>query len=222
MHILDMLIGLYAPHTCCRCGDEGLVICSSCLYRLSRPAKRCYRCHVPARDSGTCPDCLPYGLERVVAVSRYDGAAKAVVGQLKFHRARSAAGSMSGPMALLCRGSVRPGTLFVPVPTASSRARTRGYDQAVLLARATAKQAGAMYAPLLVRTGKQRQVGADRQQRRTQMLGAYTVMRPERARGAHIILVDDVVTTGSTLEAAAQALRQAGAASVEAVVFAQA
>lgn len=222
MHLVDSLVSLYAPHACLGCGCDGDVLCNDCRQGLSRPADRCYRCLVPTPGGITCRGCRSTGLLAVRAVTKYGQSAKAVVWALKFDRARAAAACMAPSMAQAMQGRLCRGMLVVPAPTAASRARTRGYDQAALLARGVANHAGLVYAPLLVRMGKQRQVGATRHERRLQMQQAFMVRRPQRVAGRHVLLVDDVITTGSTLEAAAQVLMAAGAASVQAVVFAQA
>ncbi len=221
MSILEKIIGLYAPHVCVGCDAPGAVVCTGCIHKLPRPADRCYRCHSASSGGQTCVQCLQYGLLAVNAATCYVRMAKDIVWRLKFQRAKAAAECMAAPMARICREKLRPVTIIVPVPTASSRVRRRGYDQAVVLARAIALRAGAAYTPLLTRQGRQEQIGAGRAQRRSQLQGAFLVRNPRYVRGTHIILVDDVVTTGATLESAARALRSAGAESVEAVVFAQ-
>jgi ComF family protein len=118
--------------------------------------------------------------------------------------------------------SIGQDVLIVPVPTARRRVRSRGYDQAVVIARALAKRKGCRYAPLLLRYGSQEQKQADRFQRRQQLRGAYAVREPASAVGARILLIDDVVTTGATLEEAATLLKAAGARVVGGLVFARA
>lgn len=225
MNILEVLVSLYAPHTCVGCGNDGAVLCAGCLRGLPPAMSRCYRCHNGAAAGRTCVVCLRYGLQSVRPAVRYVGAARQAVWQLKYQRAQAAAVAMAESMVAAAPAPLRSGSvLVVPAPTAASRRRVRGYDQAARLARAYSRQAGLTYAPLLIRLGHQKQVGAGRTQRQSQLRGAFQVKPAWRSsvRGQHIVLVDDVVTTGATLETAANVLLAAGARSVEAVVFAQA
>lgn len=151
-------------------------------------------------------------------MTNYDGIAKELVRRLKFGGARSAADNMAELMA----PAVGVGVLLVHLPTAASRVRQRGYDQADLLAKALAAKTDQPYAPLLGRLGSQRQVGASRQQRLAQLAGAFRVTRPYLLAGRTIVLVDDVMTTGASLETAAAALKKAGAKRVVGLVFARA
>jgi ComF family protein len=112
--------------------------------------------------------------------------------------------------------------IVVPVPTASSRRRQRGYDQAELIARQLAKLCGLRYTKLLRRRGNSRQVGSSRQLRRLQLADAFYLTHPSMVRGQSVLLIDDVLTTGATLEAAGQVVKQAGSKRVMAAVFAQA
>jgi len=143
-----------------------------------------------------------------------------LVWKLKFHHARAAV----GPMAeLMCdRLLFDTGAILVPVPTATSRVRQRGYDQAELLSRALSLKTGLPNRQWLRRHGQSRQVGQTKAERAAHVASAFRVPSPPRIVGCHVILVDDVLTTGSTLEAAARVLKTAGAKRVDAIVFAQA
>ncbi|MCW1908703.1 MAG: phosphoribosyltransferase family protein [Candidatus Saccharibacteria bacterium] len=111
-------------------------------------------------------------------------------------------------------------TIVVPAPTATVRVRRRGYDHARLLAKEIARLKTLSYEEHLVRLSQTRQVGAKREDRYRQMIGAFRVTRSQSLAGRHVLLVDDVLTTGATLEAAARTLKACGVLSVGAVVFA--
>jgi ComF family protein len=115
-----------------------------------------------------------------------------------------------------------PDFVIVPAPTATSRARHRGYDQAALIARSLATKTEVQYLPVLRRSGQHHQVGSNRAERLRQLQNAYRVIRPANIVGKHVLLIDDVLTTGATLEAAAKVLKAAGAKRVSGVVFARA
>ncbi|HYH36181.1 MAG TPA: phosphoribosyltransferase family protein [Candidatus Saccharimonadales bacterium] len=142
--------------------------------------------------------------------------AKELVGRLKFSGAQAASERMARCMLPLLESGRY---LIMPVPTATSRVRSRGYDQAGLLARELSRQARLPYVDGLIRSGHTHQVGASRERRQQQLRDAFRVRAPHKIRGKHILLVDDVVTTGATLEAAGRALQAAGAARVDAAVF---
>lgn len=153
--------------------------------------------------------------------AQYCDVPKELVHKLKFERARAAAATLASLMSEKW-GDVSTDTLIVHVPTATSRRRQRGYDQAELLAKELKRLTGAKRASLLCRLGQQRQVGHTRKQRLEQLSNAFYILNPKEVIGRDVLLVDDVLTTGATLEAAANVLRRAGARHVDAIVFAQA
>jgi predicted amidophosphoribosyltransferase len=171
----------------------------------------------------TCPTCHAESpLRAVYAAARYEGGAKDIVWKLKFGRARAAAGEMGEILAIrMARHDMR-GCVVTHVPTVSARARQHGYDQAALVAKAFAAKMQLPYIPLLARTGKHKQVGASKAVRAQQLSGDFHAIRRRRIAGARILLVDDVITTGATLEACAHELLRAGAARMDGAVFAQA
>jgi Predicted amidophosphoribosyltransferases len=147
-----------------------------------------------------------------------DPVVKELVRVLKFERAKGAAVAMAD--AMLAMLGTFGEVCITHVPTANSRVRERGYDQAALIAKELSRRSGRLYAPLLARMGNQRQLGQNRSVRTKQMRGGFRILNPALLRDRHILLVDDVLTTGATCEAAARALCQAGAKRVSAIVFA--
>jgi ComF family protein len=142
------------------------------------------------------------------------------VWKLKFAHARAAVDPMAALLVGRCLFDAD--TLFVPVPTATNRVRQRGYDQAELLCRALAAHTGLPYRLALARHGQSRQVGTSRSERLKHLENALRVTASPLVHGKHIVLIDDVLTTGATLEAAARVVKRAGAKRVDAIVFAQA
>lgn len=161
-------------------------------------------------------------MNAVQACVAYEGYAKAMISSLKFKGAQAAAREMAAHMKIHLEIG-KPATYIVPIPTATVRVRRRGYDQAVLLAKELSRQTHIPYISGLQRYGQTHQVGASRKQRLQQLEAAFTAnSRINALKPGRVVLVDDVVTTGATLEAAATALRRAGLKHIDAIVFAQA
>lgn len=222
MHVLEQIISVIAPHTCVRCDQDGRLVCADCWPEITpKLPSRCYACNSLSVDSKTCKKCRRASkLAHVWVRTAYDGFAKELIHGLKFERKRSAAEVIAAFLAEVDTKKA-DSMLIVPVPTATSRRRQRGYDQAELIARSYSQQTNQSYAPLLLRDGQSRQVGADRKTRKDQLKQAFWVTNAQRVVDAEVLLIDDVITTGATLEAAAEVLKRAGAKQVNAVVFAQ-
>lgn len=222
MSLLDVLLGAIVPHDCINCGREGGLFCTGCISETCVPPECCYRCRQPS-PAALCSQCAPKSpLKQIRAVAVYDGAPKKLVWRLKYDGAQAAAKSMAESMLPLLPKPAGLQSVIVPVPTASARVRQRGYDQATLLAKELSRLSGLPRRRLLSRQGQAHQVGANRQQRLAQLENAFCVNSASGVSAIRLILVDDVLTTGATLEAAARSLQRAGARHVEAVVYAQA
>ncbi|MGH7158296.1 MAG: ComF family protein [Candidatus Saccharimonadales bacterium] len=218
MKLIEYILSTIAPHECLGCRSEGTPLCPACCAGLSPVVPRCYRCQRSQSGFRTCGACRrSTRLFAVQSVTTYDGLAKELVRKIKFERLRMGAEPIADLLAAL---RYEPDEVIAHIPTATSRVRQRGYDQAALIARGISRRTGLVHASLLARLGQQRQVGKSRKERKAQMNELFFVVGNVKNR--NIILVDDVVTTGATLEACASALKIAGAKRVSAVVFAAA
>lgn len=222
MPLLDNLLALIAPHDCLVCGQEGALICKWCAPDAFMPVpSRCYRCKRLTTDYATCSNCRRQtSLKHVWIATDYQEIAQQLLHKYKFERAQAGVSSIGTALENVLP-HLAPDILIIPVPTATSRVRQRGYDQVGLLARYLARQRQLVWTRAVTRLTQSRQVGSGRQQRLTQLQNAFLVTKPKIIEGAHILLVDDVVTTGATLEAVSRVLKQAGAKTIDAVVFAQ-
>ena len=217
---------LLFPSLCLACGEpgvDGLDLCTACLEALPWQPPSCVRCALPlpapAADD-TCGACMldPPPLAASRAACLYEAPLDRLLPRFKFHGDLAAGRLLSQLMARAFGGLPRPDAL-VPVPLHRARLRRRGYDQALELARPLAGALGiALQADLLVRQRHTRaQSTLDAAARRENLVDAFLV--PGTAPlPAHIVLVDDVMTTGATLHAAAEALLDAGAQRVDAWV----
>ena len=226
MSVLEAAIGLLAPPQCINCTKEGSALCRNCSDSLILPfGERCWRCNSLSNNSRTCVSCRHTGSpSHVWIVTDHDGAARDLLSLYKFGHQRVAV----EPIALLMTKTFREinnkrpeDYLVVPVPTATSRTRGRGFGHAELLSKKVAARLRLEQAGVLRRLDQTRQLGARREDRLKQLTSSLTVKNPGRIIGRKILLIDDVVTTGGTLIAATKVLRAAGAAQVDALLFAK-
>lgn len=245
MGLLAAVADLVLSPVCLGCdrsvlpGPERPLVCGRCRVRLRPPpAPRCGRCSAPLQLTGravepTCPDCREWdaALEWAESACLLRAPADQLVYRLKYGGWRLLAEPLAELMARSLARSWRWAAshggavpLLVPVPTTRARLRSRGYNQAELLALGLSSRTGIRSLDALARahaTGSQ--IALQPSARRANVAGAFrTLARAGRIRGRSVLLVDDVLTTGATAGECARMLNEAGARAVGLVSFARA
>lgn len=213
------LLDFIFPRRCFGCGKEGDYICATCrstILRIEPPL--CPKCGLPQPSESLCPVCShrETAIDGIRSPFHFTGTIRQAVHQLKYQNLRAAAGMLAGLMSEYLKSNPVPGETLVPVPLHPKRLKERGYNQSELLARELSKLTGlALMTDCLVRklqTPPQARTAA-LEERRRNVKGAFACV-DEKVRGKSIILIDDVATSGATLDAAAEALKSHGAAAV--------
>jgi ComF family protein len=227
--MLDWLMDWVFRPQCAACGVAACTLCPACSASLVELGPACPRCAEPTGERAvTCLRCRvdPLPIDQVVAPWRFGGQLASAIRRLKFagraHVARDVA-PLWAPV--LAAAVAERDAVVVPVPLHWRRRWTRGYDHAWLLARHACADAG-LAAPVRAlrrvrHAPAQSTLPAAERARNVQ--GAFAAAGPAGAvAGRAVVLIDDVMTTGATLAAAARSLRSAGAASITALVLARA
>lgn len=224
------LLDFALPPRCAGCGTivgEVHSFCATCwgeVYFLGTGG--CGICGVPLEttEAETCGRCLaaPPLIARTRAAVAYDEISKAITLRLKYGRKVALAKTMARFMAPIA-GELPRDAILVPVPLHRRRTWSRGFNQAGLVAFEMARRLGRTADPgLLKRVRPTRPLkGMSLSQRKRTVQGAFRVAPGVDLTGKTIVLVDDVLTTGSTSEACAKALRRAGAERIELVSWAR-
>lgn len=222
---LHEMVRIDPVHACLRCGAPfGDLLCTEC----GREGEG-----ADASDlNGTKPAAMEDGPDRCLAAAVFEGPPARIVRAYKDGGERRLAGEIAHLMAEAARVSERvapdryggilssaDSVTFVPATAAAFR--RRGFDHMEHIARAFTQITGTTYLDALAKRGKLDQRALTREERRAMSRGVYLVVEPDRVRGRRILLLDDVITTGATVRAAAEALKRAGAVRVDALAFAR-
>jgi len=212
------LLDLLLPLRCLGCGREGDLICPSC--RQSLPGIRlpiCQRCGATVSEGNLCRSCINYPLtiDGIRSVFLFQGTVRQSILQLKYRHLKAIAAPLGQLLAEYLGSHPLKGEVIIPVPLHPRQLRERGYNQASLLAKELGKLIGLpVLEGLLVRvrdTISQART-ASAIERRRNVQDAFVCH--QGLSGKQILLIDDVCTTGATLDACATALKAAGASSV--------
>jgi ComF family protein len=214
------------PRWCIGCSREGDLLCYSCRQKLPKiMPPLCPRCGKPQSSGILCPSCVAWQAEidGIRSPFRFEELIREAIHQLKYRNLRALAVPLAQLLQDYLVASPVPGEVLVPVPLHPKRLRERGYNQSSLLSRELGKLINLpvvddclirqKYAPPQART-------SNVDERLSNVAGAFTC-RDQRLKGKQILLVDDVSTSGATLDACAGALKAAGATSVRGLVLAR-
>jgi len=197
---------LFFPEKCLNCGKKGKIICQKCVEKLPCPANTA---------------------DLWAAASYRDKTIKRLIWQLKYRNVKSAA-SVAAELILLKTPITKfigqTNCLLVPIPLSRKKLKKRGYNQAELIAKFISDslkiktETGALYKK--THTASQVEAG-DRKKRVQNIKGSFSVPNPEIVKGKIIFVIDDVTTTGATIEEARRVLSEAGAEKIIGVVTAK-
>ena len=233
-HAAKLALDIALPTLCVSCREpvDGEGVCADCWARLSFIAPPyCPRLGIPfVYDPG--PDMLsmeaianPPAYARARAAVRYDDVARTLVHALKYQDRTDLAPAMGRWMARAGSELLYEADVLVPVPLHWRRAWRRRYNQSGALARVIERQSGVKLVPDALNRVRptQQQIGLSRPQRASNVQGAFKVASAGQAliAGRRVILIDDVLTSGATVDACARALLRAKAAAVDVLVFAR-
>ena len=209
----------FFPRRCVGCGRVGDFLCLECLRKLPRLVPPfCPRCGRPQASSIVCPSCWqrPTEIDGIRSLFRFDEVVRKSIHELKYRNLKAISPCLAELLADYLKENPLPGEALVSVPLHPRRLRERGYNQSSLLARELGKRIDLpVIEDCLIRIKQaQPQVRAvDVEERRSNVADAF-VCRDERVKGKEIILIDDVCTSGATLESCAAVLKNRGATSV--------
>ena len=229
--LLGFLLDVVFPPVCAGCGRVGSILCANCETRMAHvPEPICASCGrfkdmaIAQAVVELCHDCRadPPSLTQMRAALRYEEPTISIIHRMKYEGYFA----LAEPLARILAGGwpvwSTPPELVVPIPLHPRRRRQRGFNQSELLARSLAQAKGiAVNSAALQRTRNTvPQVGLGPEERKSNVQGAFSA-EPESVRDRHVLLVDDVLTTGATMSAAAGALLAAGASRVSAYCLAR-
>jgi ComF family protein len=226
MRLKGAALDLLFPQKCVGCGEEGTLLCHSCqqsLPRIKPPV--CPRCGKPQVSDSICPVCRGWqsSIDGIRSPLRFEGLVRTAIHQFKYKNLRV----MARPLAILIRDYLienpLSGEVLVPVPLHPRRLRERGYNQSELLAREVGKL---VQLPVLNNSLIRHKYVLPQAQthsveeRRRNVKQAFTCQN-DSLQKKQVLLIDDVSTSGATLDACSKALKTAGATSVWGLVLAR-
>lgn len=221
MHLLDVLF----PKFCLGCGEWGSYICSSCFSKIHPlPYLKCPICDRASIDEFTHPRCKKrFELDRLISFFPYTGIVQKAIKAIKYRYAYKVTDDL---LCFVLLPELPKQSVFIPIPLHPSRRRLRGFNQAEIIARVLLKRLGVPVRTDILKRIRKTVPQVDmknREDRLTNMKNVFTVntVKVSSLINNTIILVDDVFTTGATMQSACEALKRAGVKTLWGLTIAQ-
>jgi len=214
-----MTLNFLFPKWCIGCRREGTFICPSCFTSLPKiTAPLCPKCGRPQASGILCPGCVNWqsDIDGIRSPFRFDGVIRQAVHELKYRNLRALSPELAKLMYDYLISNPVPAESLVPVPLSWKRLKERGYNQSGLLAKELGKLSGLPLVDDCVIRKKNTPPQARTatvSERRQNVADAFAC-RDDRLKGKKVLLIDDVSTSGATLDACARAIKADGAVSV--------
>lgn len=214
-----IVVDFLFPSHCIGCGKIGAFLCESCsrnLPKISLPI--CNKCGKPESTAVLCPTCWGWQsqIDGIRSPFRFEGVIRQVIHELKYHNLKAIAGRAAELLFDYLQFNPMPGEVLVPVPLHKKRLRQRGYNQSELLVNELSKLTALPVIGnclLRVKDSLPQAKTATVNARRSNVANAF-ICTDQRLNSKHVLLIDDVCTSGATLEGCATALKSAGVISV--------
>ncbi len=218
LSLKERTLDLLFPPKCLGCGKEGTFLCSEChesLPRLLPPF--CERCAQPTKRTRFCARCVrsPLAIDGIRAPFLMEGAVRQMVHRFKYNDLRALAPVIASLLADYLDSSPLQWDVLMAVPVHRRRERQRGYNQSALLVRELSRllQAPVVTGLVRIKDSPPQAKSQNMEERRANVQDAY-LFKGESLTGKRVLLLDDVCTTGSTLDACSRVLKASGASQV--------
>lgn len=207
------------PVSCCNCGKSDQILCHDCFSQIEVLKKyRCVLCGYPiSKKRIVCAQCAKTTpvWNQMVSWAVYDGPLKKAIHSFKYHKNLAVGAVLAEPLEDLVTQAGWEIDLIVPVPLSANRMRERGYNQSAWIARPLARKLGIAFSDTCVKRIKttEKQVSLDVNKRFMNLMDAFYA-NPAKLKKRHVVVIDDVITTGATMHYLTLALLNAGAETV--------
>lgn len=225
-HLCEIFVDFFFPSRCISCGKWGNFLCTDCSNKLPQITPPvCTKCGRPESSGPLCATCWGWNsqIDGIRSPFRFDGAVRQVIYELKYHNLKAIAGKMAQLLFQYIVYNPLPFDVLIAVPLHKSRLKQRGYNQSELIAK---KLSNLLLLPLLTKSlCRSRDCPPQArtetvEERRKNVHNAF-ICNDLGLAGKKVLLIDDVCTSGATMEACAAALKRAKAASVWGLTFAR-